>query len=381
MTRFRLAFAAVLLGLVLSPTLASGQGETRTHTVKKGDTLWDLAQQYLGDPFKWPDIYRLNTATVQDPNLIYPEQIIIISGQVAATPGTPPDVPTEPVAPADPTMPGDTAAPEVPAEPELPPPAMTIFHPDRYRSSATTGRRESFQVRPRAAALRPGDYLQAPFLWDRAGVTGAGRVDQTTNQDGIGSSIADRPIQLYERIYVQVPAGSEGLPDERFLVFRYGPVIEGRGKVVIPTGVLKLETATVNGRAQGIILTKFEDVFSGQLLMPLDTLTLPNGVFPTRVEFGLATTIAYIYGDPVLPPIGHQLIFSAGSGDGLAPGDQLTIQRRMGVDERGAPLPPEDIAVAQVTRVTPWGASAIVIGQTDGGMARGTPARVTAKMP
>jgi hypothetical protein len=44
-------------------------------------------------------------------------------------------------------------------------------------------------------------------------------------------------------------------------------------------------------------------------------------------------------------------------------------------------MPALDVATAQVTRVTPWGASAIIIGQTDGGVATGMAARVTAKMP
>jgi nucleoid-associated protein YgaU len=28
------------------------------HVVKRGDTLWDLARQYLKDPFRWPDVFR-----------------------------------------------------------------------------------------------------------------------------------------------------------------------------------------------------------------------------------------------------------------------------------------------------------------------------------
>jgi hypothetical protein len=213
------------------------------------------------------------------------------------------------------------------------------------------------------------------------GISGAGRVDATSQADGIGLTLTQRPIQIFENVYVQIPTGAQGAPDERFILFRYGPAIQGRGRVVIPTGVVKLTSAAVNGRAAALLLTKFEDVYSGQGLMMLDTLTLEPGTFPTRVEFGTATTLAYLYGDPVLPPVGHQLIFAAGSGDGLVPGDQLTIEIDMGLDERGVPLPPQEIATATVTRVTAWGASAILIGQKDGGIRTGLTARVTAKMP
>jgi LysM repeat protein len=380
MPRTRLIFAAILFGVLLTPALAFAQGEQRTHTVKRGDTLWDLAELYLGDPFRWPEIYRRNQTSVQDPNLIYPEQVLVISGDVAATPGTPAESPT-PVDTAMQTPPEPMPEPEPEPAPVVPtePPGMTIFNPERYRT--VRGERQSLVVRAPAAAVRSGDYLQAPFLWEMGGISGAGRVDATSQADGIGLTLTQRPIQIFENVYVQIPTGAQGAPDERFILFRYGPAIQGRGRVVIPTGVVKLTSAAVNGRAAALLLTKFEDVYSGQGLMMLDTLTLEPGTFPTRVEFGTATTLAYLYGDPVLPPVGHQLIFAAGSGDGLVPGNQLTIEIDMGLDERGVPLPPQEIATATVTRVTAWGASAILIGQKDGGIRTGLTARVTAKMP
>jgi LysM repeat protein len=51
-----------------------------THVVKKGDTLWDLAFQFLGDPFKWPLIWQLNTY-IKNPDLIYPGNILKIPGE------------------------------------------------------------------------------------------------------------------------------------------------------------------------------------------------------------------------------------------------------------------------------------------------------------
>src|SRR5438445_564068 len=30
---------------------------TSSHTVEKGDTLWDLSQKYLGSPWYWPKVW------------------------------------------------------------------------------------------------------------------------------------------------------------------------------------------------------------------------------------------------------------------------------------------------------------------------------------
>jgi LysM repeat protein len=47
------------------------------HIVKKGDTLWDLGQKYLGSPHAWPQIWELNK-WVRDPHWIYPGNPLLI---------------------------------------------------------------------------------------------------------------------------------------------------------------------------------------------------------------------------------------------------------------------------------------------------------------
>ncbi len=46
--------------------------------IKKGDTLWKIAKQHLGDGNRYPEIFEANKEVIKDPDLIYPGQMIRI---------------------------------------------------------------------------------------------------------------------------------------------------------------------------------------------------------------------------------------------------------------------------------------------------------------
>jgi len=93
----------------------------KTYVVKKGDTLWDISNMFLDDPWLWPEIWYVNPQ-IENPHLIYPGDIIKLiwvngrahlqierNGQVveATVPNVvslSPEVHTQPLAEAIPTI-------------------------------------------------------------------------------------------------------------------------------------------------------------------------------------------------------------------------------------------------------------------------------------
>jgi len=46
--------------------------------VVKGDNLWGISGHYYLDPYLWPNIYRVNSAKIGDPDVLEPQQLLTL---------------------------------------------------------------------------------------------------------------------------------------------------------------------------------------------------------------------------------------------------------------------------------------------------------------
>lgn len=261
-----LAAALVVAPLRAQDTTAAGQ----THTVKKGDTLWDLAHSYLNDPFLWPEIYRINTSIVDDPHWIYPGEVLKIPGgaQLAVENRVEEQAPEEPV----------------PASPGAP----TVFAAGAEGSHLTISRFGPSATAYAHTAVRPGEVYSAPWV-DRDGGPGAkGVLVASAAVPGIARASERIRLSPQERAYITLPKGIVAARGDRFVVFAEGTDLGDGSRVMEPTGIVEVERPNDGDVATVRLVQQFGQVVVGQGVLPLDRFTLTPEERPTPLTSALA---------------------------------------------------------------------------------------------
>lgn len=75
------AYNLLFLPVVLAQELSEKEiiKTPKVHIVKEKDTLWDISKKYLGNPFKWDEVWNKNKF-ITNPHRIYPGDNIVIPG-------------------------------------------------------------------------------------------------------------------------------------------------------------------------------------------------------------------------------------------------------------------------------------------------------------
>jgi hypothetical protein len=281
-----------------------------------------------------------------------------------------------------PTFAFGQAAPRPAARRPIAPASASTSGPTVFtRALADRATADTAQAQGRVAAptLRPGEVVAAPYVEGEGGPPNAGRIIGTGDVPGIPLTESERPLQSAERIFIVVPPGMTSVVGTRYVAVRRGPLLEGVGQVMIPTGIVAVQRAQPGQAVEATVVARFEQLFIGDELVSMVNVPrdLPR---PTAQTGGAATRVLWTEGEPALPSLQSYILLD-GSAARFRPGDQVTLYRERRLSEDGVVLPESEIAVAQVVRVTAQAASAMIVHQSHAAIQDGASGRVTARMP
>ncbi|KPK66123.1 MAG: hypothetical protein AMS21_03105 [Gemmatimonas sp. SG8_38_2] len=349
----------------------TAQEGRRVHSVRRGDTLWDLASFYLSDPFLWPEIYRLNTMVVEDPHWIYPSEQLVLpgAGEIEVAIEEPDRVPGEEEV---------VVVPEVVAE--GPPPELqelkSIFVPREATQTTLTYE----PVPPLAAlAVSASDFHRSGMLVELSELGPRGKVIDAAVPENILVKVPQSP-PVYGRIYVSHPGGEPPQPGDRVLLSRIDRRVKGYGYVIRPTGIATI-AAVHEDVSDAVIIQLFDRVGVGNEVTMLESFHMERGVFAEPVGTGPSGELVAFLDQQWVPSIEDIAFIDVGRDRGVVVGDEFEIYVSSRRSPEGFRLPEEHIATGRVVRVTEGTATLRVIEMEYAGIAEGLPVRLIRKMP
>ena len=256
------------------------------YIIVQGDTLWDLAEANLGDPYLWPRIWEANQY-ILDAHWIYPGDPLVIP-DLNAVPGDLPGSPDGPLTPMGPI------------------PVPVAYDWDVHCSGFIS---KDFHSDAKVIEILNGDE----------GMIG------TSPWDIIYTNNPDQSIQAGTEYQLIRPMDHIYHPDTEDHLGRYYRML-GRARAV----------CTTDGSATLELVDSCQDVRIGDKLRIWEEVPIPIAVVPTIDKLDrwcaessgkLKANIIHATDDIMSVGEGHVVNIDVGSDDNIAPGDFFTIYK------------------------------------------------------
>lgn len=283
------------------------------YVVKKGDTLWGIANRYLADAWQWPELWYVN-GKIANPHRIYPGDVLelaYVNGRPVLARG---GGGLERVSPQVRDQALDQALPAIPID-----------------------------------AIR--EFLRGPRLVDAETLDKAPYILSFTDEHIIGGANMG--------IYIKNLAPETGTA---FSVVRRGDTYrdpdtkELLGYEALPSG--ETEIREFGAPSEGLLTKSFREVLRGDRLLPLEADNFEANFYPHAPTQPVGGKIISVFNG--LSQIGqYQIItINRGSAQGLEPGHVLSILQsgRRAVDpvtHKTEILPKQAAGLMMVFKVTP----------------------------
>lgn len=298
--RAGLMLLALFLGsqLALAAEVGIREDSPSRYTVVQGDTLWDIAGQFLEEPWLWPQVWQINPQ-IENPDLIYPGDVIELSYDANGDPvlrlsrGDSPEA----VAPAA----GSAGLPTIRLSPEVrrdailsPIPAIPLDRISAFLSDNSV--------------ISEQEFVTAPYLLAEAnGHALIGNGDEVFARGAWTGNVLAYDIVRRGRDLVD--------PDTGELI----------GVEALTVGAAEL--TSVNGDRGTMQVTQSNvEIKPGDRLIPRQTSMIEARYMPTPPPFAVDAAIVSIGTGREIGGLYDSLIINVGEAAGIEPGHLLVVR-------------------------------------------------------
>ncbi len=312
--------------------------ETATaYTIKPGDTLWDIANTFLKDPFLWPFIWKAN------PDITNPD--LIFAGNNLSIPNLAPleramQAPAE-EAPQEQAVEQQPAPKEEGAVPaQVPAPAEGIAagrvgQPAPVQPAPTVGTPEETAPSEGTSFLAP-EQQPAPLI-DKYTMLSAGFVNNVESSDIIvGGADSTKTIFAYgDIVYVNVHSKENVNVGDKYLIYaplervKHPITREPYGRLIRGLGILQITAKNSSDLLTAQITLSFDSIERKSLLVPYQE---PSLIYPSPQKKAKDIS-GYILAVADHHAINGQtdiVYLDKGSLDGVEPGDRFIVYDELG---------------------------------------------------